>query len=152
MFWQPISFRPWGSVFRLPGWIRVLIQWGRDKMDASSQTTFSNAFFMKIFEFWLKFTEVCSQLTISQHSARYWLGVVQANSHYLNQWWLVYRRLYASLVNGKDMIMGYIITLNCLIFVIIGIFFIVLSVETRDFMYRCVLTVVHNSNRPDAHA
>ena len=26
-----------------------------------------------------------------------WLGAVQATSHYLNQWWLVYRRIYASL-------------------------------------------------------
>ena len=26
-----------------------------------------------------------------------WLGAVQALSHYLNQWWLVYRRIYASL-------------------------------------------------------
>ena len=26
-----------------------------------------------------------------------WRGAVQATSHYLNQWWLVYRRIYASL-------------------------------------------------------
>ena len=33
-----------------------LTHWGRNKMDAISQTTFSNAFsLMKIFEFWLKF-------------------------------------------------------------------------------------------------
>ena len=32
-----------------------------------------------------------------QHWFRKWLGAVQATSHYLNQWWLVYRRIYASL-------------------------------------------------------
>ena len=37
------------------------------------------------------------QLTIFQHWFRWWLGAVQATSHYLNQWWLVYWRIYASL-------------------------------------------------------
>ena len=37
------------------------------------------------------------QLTIFQHWFRKWLGAVQATSHYLNQWSLVYRRIYASL-------------------------------------------------------
>ena len=74
-----------------------LTHWGRDKMDAISQTTFSSAFsWIKIFEFRLKihssfFPGV--QLTIFQH----WLGAVQATSHYLNQWWVVYWRIYASL-------------------------------------------------------
>ena len=78
-----------------------LTHWGRDKMDAISQTTFSIAFsWMKIFEYRLKlhwnlFLRV--QLTIFQHWFRWWLGVSQATSHYLNQWWLVYRRVYASL-------------------------------------------------------
>ena len=71
------------------------------QMDAISQTTFSNAFsWMKMFEFRLKFhwsLFVRFQLTILQHWFRYWLGAVQATSHYLNQWWLVYWRIYASL-------------------------------------------------------
>ena len=37
------------------------------------------------------------QLTIFQHWFRWWLGADQATSHYLNQWWLIYRRIYASL-------------------------------------------------------
>ena len=48
-----------------------LTHWGRDKMDAISQTTFSSAFSsMKMFEFWLKFhwsLFVGVQLTIFQH-------------------------------------------------------------------------------------
>ena len=74
--------------------------WGRDKMAATSQTTLSNAFsWMKMLEFWLKchwslFIRV--QLTIFQHWFRWWLGADQAPSHYLNQWWLDYRCIYAS--------------------------------------------------------
>ena len=62
---------------------------------------FSNAFsWMKFFKFrlrchWSLFPRV--QLTIFQHWFRSWLGAVQATSHYLIQWWLVYRRIYASL-------------------------------------------------------
>ena len=37
------------------------------------------------------------QLTIFQHWFRLWLGAVEATSHYLNQWWLVCWRIYASL-------------------------------------------------------
>ena len=54
---------------------------------------------MKMFEFRLKFHWSLFprvQLTIFQHWFREWLGAVQATSHYLNQWWLVYRRIYAS--------------------------------------------------------
>ena len=71
------------------------------QMDAISQTTFSNAFsWTKMLEFglnfhWSLFRRV--QLTIFQQWFRQWLGAVQATSHYLNQWWLVYRRIYASL-------------------------------------------------------
>ena len=50
---------------------RILTHWGRDKMDAISQTTFSSAFsWMKIFEFWLIFhwsLFLRVQLTIFQH-------------------------------------------------------------------------------------
>ena len=37
------------------------------------------------------------QLTIFQHWFRWWLGTNQATSHYLNQWWLVYWCIHASL-------------------------------------------------------
>ena len=77
-------------------------------MDAISQTTFSNAFsWMKMFEFRLKFhwrLFLRFQITIFQHWFRYWLGAVQATSHYLNQWWLVYWRIYASLGLNELMI------------------------------------------------
>ena len=69
-------------------------------MNNISQTTFSNVFSsMKMFEFRLKFhwrLFPSVQLTIFQHWFRKWLGAVQATSHYLNQCWLVYRRIYAS--------------------------------------------------------
>ena len=74
--------------------------WGRDKMATIFQTTFSNAFsWMKMFKFrlrfhWSLFPRV--QLTIFQHRLRWWIGAVQATSHYLNHRWLVYRRVYAS--------------------------------------------------------
>ena len=78
-----------------------LTHWGREKMDAISQATFWSAFsWMKMFEFRLKFhwsLFLRVQLTIFQHWFRQWLGAVQATSHYLNQWWLDYRRIYASL-------------------------------------------------------
>ena len=71
------------------------------QMDAISQTPFSNAFsWMKMFEFRLRFhwrLFLRFQITIFQHWFRYWLGAVQATSHYLKQWWLVYWRIYASL-------------------------------------------------------
>ena len=70
-------------------------------MDAISQTTLSNAFsWMKMLEFRLKFPWslfIRGQLTIFQHWFRWWLGADQTTSHYLNQWWLDYRRIYASL-------------------------------------------------------
>ena len=77
-----------------------LSHWGRDKMTAVSQTTLSNGFsWMKMLEFrrfhWSLFLGV--QLTIIQHWFRQWLGAGQTTSHYLNQWCLVYWRIYASL-------------------------------------------------------
>ena len=78
-----------------------LTHWGRDKMATIFQTTFSNAFsWMKMFKFRLKFQWSMFprvQLTIFQHWFRWWLGAGQETSHYLNQWWLVYWRIYASL-------------------------------------------------------
>ena len=35
-------------------------------------------------------------LDIFQHWFRWWLGANHATSHYLNRWWLVYWRIYAS--------------------------------------------------------
>ena len=87
----------------LAGTFSVVTQWhrGRAEMNNISQTTFSNVFSsMKMFKFRLKFKWSLFptvQLTIFQHWFRQWLGAVQATSHYLNQWWLVYRRIYASL-------------------------------------------------------
>ena len=70
-------------------------------MDAFLQTTFSSAFSsMKMFEFWLRFhwsLFLSVKLTIFQHWFRWWLGAKQVTSHYVNQWWLVYWRIYASL-------------------------------------------------------
>ena len=70
-----------------------LTHWGRDKMAAISHA-FS---WMKMFEFQLKFhwsLFLRFQLTIFQHWLRLWLGADQATSHYLNQLWLDYRRIY----------------------------------------------------------
>ena len=53
-----------------------------------------------IYEFWLKFHLSCFptvQLTVFQHWIRKWLDAGQATNHYLNQWCLVYWRIYASL-------------------------------------------------------
>ena len=81
--------------------IYELTHWGRDKMDAISQTTFSKAFSsMKIYEFRLKLDLslfLMVRLTIFHHWFRQWLGAGQATSHYLNHWRLDYRRIYASL-------------------------------------------------------
>ena len=64
------------------------------------QTKFWNAFsWMEMFELRLKFhlsLFLRVQLTIPQHWFRYWLGAGQAPSHYLNQCWWVYWRIYAS--------------------------------------------------------
>ena len=57
----------------------------------------------KMYELRLKFhwSFLRAQITTSQHWKWKWLGADQATSHYLNQWWLVYWRIYASLgLNG----------------------------------------------------
>ena len=81
--------------------LRCLTHWGQNKTSAILQTTLSNAFsWMKMFEFTLKF-QWCLflrvQLIIFQHWFRWWLGAGQATSHCLNQWWLVYWCIDASL-------------------------------------------------------
>ena len=71
------------------GILRVLAPWGRDKMAAVSQTTFSNEnSWMKMCEFrlrfqWILFVNV--QFTTFKHWFSWWLGADQATSHYLNQ-------------------------------------------------------------------
>ena len=80
-------------------------------MDAISQSTFSNAFSsMKMHESRLRFhwsLFLRFELTIFQRLFRKSLGVSQATSHYLNQWWLVYRRIYASLgFNESSLLCG----------------------------------------------
>ena len=75
--------------------------WGWNKMAAIFHTTFSNGFsLMKMHESLLRFhwsLFLRFQLTIIQHWFREWLGTDQATIHYLNQWWLDYWYIYASL-------------------------------------------------------
>ena len=70
-------------------------------MAAIFQMTFSYAFsWMKMNDIRLKFhlsLFLRFQLTIFKHWFRSWLGTDQATSYYLNQWWFVYWRIYASL-------------------------------------------------------
>ena len=93
-----INIVPWVGI---PLQCIVLTHWGRDKMAATFQTTFSNAFsWMKMYEFQLRFhwsLFLRVQLTIFQHWVRQWLGADQATSHCLTQWRLVNWRIYTSL-------------------------------------------------------
>ena len=77
-------------------WDKLSTHWGPDKITAILQMTISNAFsWKKMLEFWLKFhwsLFLRIQLTIFQL-----FGADQATSHYLNQWWLDYQCIYASL-------------------------------------------------------
>ena len=90
---QTVTLNPPADVRQAPTYdIPItLTHSGRDKMAVIYQTTFSNAFsWMKIIKFWLKFhlsLFLRVQLTIFHHWFRWWLGAVQATSHYLNQWW-----------------------------------------------------------------
>ena len=81
--------------------LNYLTHWGRDKMAAFFQTTFSNGFSsIKIYGFRLGFhwsLFLGLELMIFKHWFRQWLGASQAISNYLNQWWLVYWCIYASL-------------------------------------------------------
>ena len=67
-----------------------LTHWGRDKMDAISQTTFSSAFS------WMKMFDNISQKFVPKGPINNIPALVQimasrrpGDSHYLNQWWLV---------------------------------------------------------------
>ena len=74
------------SVIKL--WNDMLTHWGRDKMTAFWQTTFSNAFsWMKKYVYRSKCYRnlfLWVQLTICRHLFRKWLGAKQQTSHYLN--------------------------------------------------------------------
>ena len=91
------SFLGCGSKQRWP--LNTL--WPRQNGRQLSRRHFQMHFYwMKLYEFRLKchcilFPRV--QITLFQHWFRQWLGAGQATSHYLNQWWLVYWRIYASL-------------------------------------------------------
>ena len=84
-----------------------LTHWCRDKIAAISQSTLSNAFsWMKLLEVGLKFhwsffpkRPINNIPALVQLMA--WHQANQATSHYLNQWWLDYRRIYASLCLNK---------------------------------------------------
>ena len=73
-----------------PGPITPLTHWGSDKMAAKLRTTILNAFsWMKIYELRLRFHRSLFP--------RIQLTILPVTSHYLNQWWLVSWRIYASL-------------------------------------------------------
>ena len=82
-------------------WKFSLTHWGWNKMANIFQTTFSYAFsLIKMYQIRLRFhwsMFLIFKLTIFWHWFRWWLGVNQAKSHYLNQWWLVCWRIYVSL-------------------------------------------------------
>ena len=90
----------WWSTVELFILVVLLTHWGRDRMASIFQTTFSNQLsWMEICTFrlrfhWSLFPGV--RLTTFHHWLRLWLGAVQATSHCLKQWWLVYLRIYAS--------------------------------------------------------
>ena len=72
-----------------------LTRQGRDKLTAIFQTTFSNIFSsVRIYEYCFVFTEVCSFGSNWQYPS---IVAWSVPSHCLNQWCLVYWRLYASL-------------------------------------------------------
>ena len=96
-----LSLEPIVTQFTASPCLHALTHWGWDKMANIFQTTFSNAFsWMKTYEFLLKFhwsLFLRVQLTKFQQWFRKWLGADQATSHYMDQWWLVYWRIYAPL-------------------------------------------------------
>ena len=101
-----MALKIWWDLLAFIGWYNGsfgtarFTYWGQDKMDNISHTTFLNVFSsMKMFAFPLKFhwsLFLSIQLITFQHWFRQWLGAVQATSHYLNQWWLVYSCIYVT--------------------------------------------------------
>ena len=89
----------WTTLFVVWGW-GLLTHRGRDKVAAVFQTALSNVYsWMKMYVLRLRFhwnLFLRFVLIIFQHWFRYWLDADQATNHYMNQWWLVYWRIYAS--------------------------------------------------------
>ena len=89
----------WTTLFVVWGW-GLLTHRGRDKMAAVFQTALSNVYlWMKMYGLRLRFhwnLFLRFVLILFQHWFRYWLDADQATNHYMNQWWLVYWRIYAS--------------------------------------------------------
>ena len=89
-----------------------ITHWGRNKMAAKFLPTISNVFsWMKQHKLRLRFPWnlfPMVKLTIFQHWFRLWLGAGRTTSHNLNQWWLVYWRIYASLGLNELMQHNYI--------------------------------------------
>ena len=68
---------------------------------------------MKMYEFCVRFhwnLFLRFEFTIFQLWFRWWLGTYQATSHYLNQLWLVYRCIYASLSPNEIINAGLLLT------------------------------------------
>ena len=96
--------------------VNKLTHWGRHQMNAISQMTFSITFSWNQFRLrfhWSLFLRFDS--TIFHHWFRSWLGALQTTSHYLNQWWLNYWRLYASLGLNELRLEGASLYKDCLI-------------------------------------
>ena len=122
----------------------VLTHRNRDKTAGTFQTTFSIAFsWIKMYDFRLKFhwsLFLRVKLTILQQWFRWWLGAVQATSHYLNQWWLDYRRIYAS--RGlNELTAEYPVTLQ-LISLFYGNYFIELGMKCHYLALNIIITVL----------
>ena len=132
-------------------------------MVAVSQTL-SNAFsWMKMLEFRLKFhwsLFLRVQLTIFQHWFRKWLGADQATSHYLTQWWLAYRCIYASL-GLNELIVDKILTIDTVFHLLIWIaIHWVCRIATYIIVtkYRCIVMcwwivtpLLHSISQPSVH-
>ena len=94
------------------GWMErlsALTQWGQAEMPVISQTTFSNAFScMKMYRFGLRFHWRFSQGSNWQYTN---IGADQATRHYLNQRWLFFWCIHASLglneLTGFHMLKSY---------------------------------------------
>ena len=80
---------------------KILTHWGRDKWPPFRRRHLQAHFLeRKCPNFNYNFTELCSQESNWQYSS---IGPdnALATNHYLNQWWLVYWRIYAALgLNG----------------------------------------------------
>ena len=132
-------------------------------MVAVSQTL-SNAFsWMKMLEFRLKFhwsLFLRVQLTIFQHWFRKWLGADQATSHYLTQWWLAYRCIYASL-GLNELIVDKILTIDTVFHLLMWIaihwvcriatYIIVTKYQCIVMRWWIVTPLLHSFSQPPVH-